>query len=520
MPQPVVLHASVSRAAWTTTCAYSAIPSSHRWRMDPSLHSSAHRYALVRGHRHADPVFTGVLRRAWTCARTATSVSYPSAIDTLSRTTHASQVAFASVRILATIDAHDLQARLSVSPHHPACRRLLSLSSSSTSSFARWRLTRIAGGALRHGHVDPVRDTTLECALRRVLCVPEPRQLPSVFRTPSHDPLLLALSSLCAHTFCLFMIYPSFVPPSPPSRVRLHSSSLSNDDPVLSFALAPSFPLHHPVRASLRNPGPRRPPSPLPPAPVRTHTTPTHRGPCSFREDRPPPLQRHLFLHRHHPHIVPTSNAVPQHEHRDVAHEGSPEAQAQHYEDNDAWFVLKHHCTTISTSRRLRCSRPPGPQLRWKWAVVSIFRFSISSVRTVYPGSLPVARWMDVARMSRRIYQRTTELGFVFAFHCCYLYPPEDYINTSSIPPFITRAIVGCFWLLLFALELFLVVRMWLWLATIMFSTFLLSPSFLARREISLLPAWGSLRTSLFTIPFYFSVPISRFSYRTPYICT
>ncbi|KAJ7821702.1 hypothetical protein B0H14DRAFT_1329652 [Mycena olivaceomarginata] len=30
MPQPV-LHASLSRAAWTTTCTYSAIPSSHRW---------------------------------------------------------------------------------------------------------------------------------------------------------------------------------------------------------------------------------------------------------------------------------------------------------------------------------------------------------------------------------------------------------------------------------------------------------------------------------------------------------
>ncbi|KAJ7928298.1 hypothetical protein B0H13DRAFT_2653072 [Mycena leptocephala] len=54
-------------------------------RIQPSLHSSAHRYALVRGHRHADPVLTGVLRWARTCARTATSVSYPSAIDTLSR---------------------------------------------------------------------------------------------------------------------------------------------------------------------------------------------------------------------------------------------------------------------------------------------------------------------------------------------------------------------------------------------------------------------------------------------------
>jgi hypothetical protein len=42
-------------------------------RIHPSLHSSSHRYGLVRGHQHTDPVLIGVLRRAWTCAQTATS---------------------------------------------------------------------------------------------------------------------------------------------------------------------------------------------------------------------------------------------------------------------------------------------------------------------------------------------------------------------------------------------------------------------------------------------------------------
>jgi hypothetical protein len=59
---------------------------------------------------------------------------------------------------------------------------------------------------------------------------------------------------------CSTMSRPSFVPPSHPSRVRLHSSFLSTDDPVFLFALAPSFPLHHPLRLSLPNSGPRRPP--------------------------------------------------------------------------------------------------------------------------------------------------------------------------------------------------------------------------------------------------------------------
>ncbi|KAF8142828.1 hypothetical protein K438DRAFT_2029894 [Mycena galopus ATCC 62051] len=229
-PQPVVLHANASRVA-------------------------AHRYGLVRGHRHADPVFTGVLRRAWTCARTATSVSYPSAIDTPSRTTPASK------------------ARLSVPPHHPARRRplaaLLPPSCSSalhasqeahsvmdTSTFFHfWCATQLSNASCAefsaYRNLDGYEAAAATFRLSYTLS-------PS---TPC--PFLLISPRAVPRIFCLLMIYPFFVPPSPP-RVRLHSSSLSTDDPVSSFALAPSFPLHHPVRASLRNPGPCRPSLPLP----------------------------------------------------------------------------------------------------------------------------------------------------------------------------------------------------------------------------------------------------------------
>ncbi|KAJ6541089.1 hypothetical protein DFH09DRAFT_1175103, partial [Mycena vulgaris] len=70
-----------------------------------------------------------------------------------------------------TIDGCDLHARLPVPPHHPPAAALFSFSSSSTSSFARWCLTRFTGGALLHVHADlllcPVCDATLELARLR-----------------------------------------------------------------------------------------------------------------------------------------------------------------------------------------------------------------------------------------------------------------------------------------------------------------------------------------------------------------
>jgi hypothetical protein len=168
----------------------------------------------------------------------------------------------------------------------------------------------------------------------------------------------------------------SFVPPSHSSRVRLHSSFLSTDDPVFLFALAPSFPLHHPLRVSPPNPGPRRPPFfASSPVPLRTPTAcpwwlclraaPSHlratritlpstcspTPPCSF------PLLFGLYtpacttltpsLHRV---LRATSSSIitstTARESRRCAR-GPPEAQAQHY-DYDARSALKHHRTDIS----------------------------------------------------------------------------------------------------------------------------------------------------------------------------
>ena len=64
-----------------------------------------------------------------------------------------------------------------------------------------------------------------------------------------------------------------------------------------------------------------------------------------FRSDPPPPPAPPLP-----PSPPSASSAAPQHERRDAAHEGAPEAQAQHYEDYDPRFALKHHCTDISPS--------------------------------------------------------------------------------------------------------------------------------------------------------------------------
>jgi hypothetical protein len=78
-----------------------------------------------------DPVFGGVLRRAWTCAQRAPSISHPSAIDTPSRATSTAK-ATSLVALLYMLSVHaypgdHLYAGLArtapVPPHHPARRR-------------------------------------------------------------------------------------------------------------------------------------------------------------------------------------------------------------------------------------------------------------------------------------------------------------------------------------------------------------------------------------------------------------
>ncbi|KAJ6528197.1 hypothetical protein B0H19DRAFT_1274992 [Mycena capillaripes] len=155
-----------------------------------SAGAAAHRYAFVRGHRHADPGVRLV------CIRNR-------AIE-------------ASVHILATIDEHDLRAQLSVPPRHPARRRLLPF---------------------------PVRDATLERALRRVLWAPEPQRHRSSPSTPRFAPpfIILALVSILLRLCPLFLCAR---PPYFPSIADCVSLVLAPSPRSFSFA-------HHTHRSSV-----------------------------------------------------------------------------------------------------------------------------------------------------------------------------------------------------------------------------------------------------------------------------
>ncbi|KAJ7319056.1 hypothetical protein DFH08DRAFT_1035609 [Mycena albidolilacea] len=121
---------------------------------------------------------------------------------------------------------------------------------SPTSSFTRWRLTRIAEARF-FMHVSTF--LHFRCAITRS------RAQFSAYRDVNgvrgRAGAYMDLDETMIHT--------SFVPPLHPSRARFAS---------LLFLLA-TLPLHHPLRASLRNPGPRRPSFlASPPVPLRTPT--------------------------------------------------------------------------------------------------------------------------------------------------------------------------------------------------------------------------------------------------------
>ncbi|KAF8200549.1 hypothetical protein K438DRAFT_1966010 [Mycena galopus ATCC 62051] len=133
-----------------------------------------------------------------------------------------------------------------------------SISSISTSSFALSHPTRIAGGVLPQAHGDlppfPVRDATLEYAsfTRTVLRVSYEGGGSSSPHFLTHAPRTFLLDH-DAHL--------------------LHSSIGSSARATSLFSLLTTFPLHHLLRASLRNPGLRRPSFlASPPVPLRTPT--------------------------------------------------------------------------------------------------------------------------------------------------------------------------------------------------------------------------------------------------------
>jgi hypothetical protein len=159
-PQPVVLHASVSvrrgpRPAHTPLSR----PRTAGWRIHPSLHSSAHRYALVRAHRHADPVFTGVrlvsIRNRHTLAHdSCRQGGIPLML---------------SERAYPGEDGCARSAR--AAPNMPPAAALFSIYSSSTSSFpcshlhasqaSRTRRPSSTSGARRNSRVRPFTRTVL-----------------------------------------------------------------------------------------------------------------------------------------------------------------------------------------------------------------------------------------------------------------------------------------------------------------------------------------------------------------------
>ncbi|KAJ7884267.1 hypothetical protein B0H13DRAFT_2343751 [Mycena leptocephala] len=116
-----------------------------------------------------------------------------------------------------------------------------------------------------------------------------------------------------------------------PSHLRATRTTLPSTYPH-SALFFPSVPLHSSLRSlftSMYN------------ANTRSSQTPT-RAPFGTTGPIPPPTPPLP------PPPPPATSAAPQHEHRNAAHKGAPEAQAQYYEDYDARFLLKHHCTDIS----------------------------------------------------------------------------------------------------------------------------------------------------------------------------
>ncbi|KAJ7282317.1 hypothetical protein C8J57DRAFT_1710519 [Mycena rebaudengoi] len=225
------------------------------------------------------------------------------------------------------------------------------------------------------------------------------------------DPgFLFALASLSTTRFALpFVILALIVHPSLPLPAPSH---LRATRAVLPSTYPASVPLPSPLRS-------------LFPSMYDTNTPAASRAPFGTTDPPPPPTPALS------PSPPPATSAAPQHEHRDAAHEGAPEAQAQHYEDYDARFALKHHCTDINP-------------------------FSAAPLITPARATHCGGSWA---------------VHFAFHYYCLYL--PTYYINTTSTPPCITRVIVGCPWLLLVVLEPFVVVGMWLCLTTIISWTFL-----------------------------------------------
>ncbi|KAF8127329.1 hypothetical protein K438DRAFT_2000884 [Mycena galopus ATCC 62051] len=177
--------------------------------------------------------------------------------------------------------------------------------------------------------------------LRASLCKPGPRRPFFLASPPSSSahahrtpPPFLTGSSWRLRLEPTLTHRPSIL--SPPTPPRPFSSSVSLPERT---TLTSSLHRPHPAAdcAPLRAAGPPLPPAPLFPLP-------------------PPPETATRIMRG------TTSQA---------AHEGKPEAQAQHFEDYDARSVLEHHCTTGPFSADPLLMPATGVTHCGKWAVVS-----------------------------------------------------------------------------------------------------------------------------------------------------
>ncbi|KAJ7824868.1 hypothetical protein B0H14DRAFT_3468919 [Mycena olivaceomarginata] len=435
MPQPVVLHASLSRAAWTTTCTYSAIPTSAplaytlrrptlgvdmRTDGNVRLVSIRNRHTLAHDSRRQGGIPLMLTEHAYPgddrCTRGApclptippAATCFPSLAARLPGALHVSQGAH-SVMDTSTFFHFRCATQLSNAPcaELPACRN--------------------------------------------------PRRLPSFSHTFSHHPLLLALSPLFPRArpphFLLF-IRASTVLPSPPPDPNPPRAVLLSGGPAL---------YHHQPHLFLRHHHPR---------PAQPHGTSIE------------PLRTKARLKPKRSTTRTTARAFPYCTTGPFA--AAPlltPARTTHCGGSGQLF----YDAGGSAERAFPCVEGFRSAGRTRGLCVGVPRLPVDA-RTSNHLSLtrPTCCAGVPSALSALALRRAGEEKAKYAFPLKYgthisrrvfiaisLYLPADDINTSSISPCTARVIVVCSWLLLVVLELVVVVGMWLCHATIIFTTFL-----------------------------------------------
>ncbi|KAJ7351515.1 hypothetical protein DFH08DRAFT_860623 [Mycena albidolilacea] len=112
--------------------------------------------------------------------------------------------------------------------------------------------------------------------------------------------------------------------------------------------------------------------------------------------------------------LLPPSSPVPQHENCDAAHKGAPEAQVQHYETTTRGLPSSTTAPISALSRRLRCSRPPGPH-----TAVEVRSCFVESAEWAFPCVEVVRRGPALASFLDALYPCKLHGRSVWAFCPC-----------------------------------------------------------------------------------------------------